>query len=179
MPIEVSTEIEACDQQEFHALDRRIIGVVFDVHNEFGRLFDVSTTLTPEERRRFRVVESDWVEMNPESRELKAKALELIEDWGAFLDVNLYREALVHFLGGPGKVCQAVEVFSGTRRLGAQNLNLLTQETGFAFTTKSKGVGAMRDHLERLLHHTRLQAIQWINLNRHLAEFTTLSKTRM
>jgi hypothetical protein len=28
--------------------------------------------------------------------------------------------------------------------------------------------------LERLLHHARLKAIQWINLNRHLVEFTTL-----
>ena len=191
MPIEVSTEIRACDQEAFHALDRRIMGVVFAVHNEFGRLLDedlykreiaarcvamgiqpverevrirvshqsfakdyyldllfcsglmlegkaaerlvaahrsqslnylflaglkhgplvnfrterlqhefVSTTLTPEERRRFSVVEGEWVEMNPASRQFKAKTVELLDDWGAFLDVNLYREALVHFLGG-------------------------------------------------------------------------------
>ena len=40
MPIEVNTRIQAFDQEEFHALDRRIMRVVFDVHNEFGRLFD-------------------------------------------------------------------------------------------------------------------------------------------
>ena len=34
----------------------------------------------------------------------------------------------------------------------------------------------MRDHLQRFLHHTRLKAGQWINLNRHVVEFTTLSK---
>jgi hypothetical protein len=34
----------------------------------------------------------------------------------------------------------------------------------------------MRDHLERLLHHRRLKAVQWINLNRHVVEFATLSK---
>jgi len=56
------------------------------------------------------------------------------------------------------------------------NLNLLTEDTGFAFTTKQ--AGAMRDHLARLLHHTRLKAIQWINVNRHLAEFTTLAKSK-
>ncbi len=27
-----------------------------------------------------------------------------------------------------------------------------------------------------LSHHTRLKAVQWINLNRHSVEFTTLSK---
>src|SRR6266496_6339011 len=40
MPIEVDTRIQTIDQEEFHALDRRIMRVVFDLHNEFGRLFD-------------------------------------------------------------------------------------------------------------------------------------------
>ncbi|MEI6392728.1 MAG: hypothetical protein WCT12_16680 [Verrucomicrobiota bacterium] len=44
------------------------------------------------------------------------------------------------------------------------------------FATIREGAGAMRDHLGRLLYHTRLKAIQWINLNRHQAEFATLSK---
>ncbi len=269
MPIEVSARIQVYEQEEFHALDRRIMGVVFEVHNEFGRLMDeelykceiaarcvangvepaerevrirvshddfikdyfmdllfchgfmleakvverlvaahrgqalnylllaglkhgrlinlrteraqhefVSTTLTPEERRRFSVEEGDWVELNVESRQLKARTIALLEDWGAFLDVNLYREALVHFLGGAASVCKAVEVFSGSRRVGAQNLNLLNEDTAFALTTKQEGAGAMRDHLGRLLEHTRLKAIQWVNLNRHRAEFTTLLKTR-
>ena len=267
MPIEISTKIEACYQETFHVLDRRIMGVVFDVHNDFGRLLDeelykreiatrcadlgilptereirilvihqdfvkdylmdllfchgfmlegkaadrlgsahraqslnyllmaglrhgrlvnfrtervqhefVSTTLTPEERRRFRVAESNWVELGAQSRLLKTKTIKLLEDWGAFLEASLYREALVHFLGGPEVVSQAVEVLSGTRQVGTQRLNLVNADTGFAFTMKTRGGGAMRDHLQRLLHHTRLNAIQWINLNRHMVEFTTLSK---
>src|SRR5262245_33011072 len=40
MPIEVATTIKPLDQEGFHALDRRIMRVVFDVHNEFGRLLD-------------------------------------------------------------------------------------------------------------------------------------------
>jgi hypothetical protein len=39
---------------------------------------------------------------------------------------------------------------------------------------KQRHAGFMRDHLERLLRHTSLKAIQWINLNRHLVEFATL-----
>ena len=91
--------------------------------------------------------------------------------------MNLYREALVHFAGGPLKVCQAVEVFSGPRQVGVQNLNLLNQSTAFAVSSKPRDAGAMRDHLERLLHHTRLRVVQWINLNRHVVEFTTLSRS--
>jgi hypothetical protein len=85
----------------------------------------VSTTLTPEDRRRFTLVERDWVEKDEPSRQLKNKTVELLEDWGAFLDVNLYREALVHCLVGPDSACQAVEIFSGPRCLGTQYLNLL------------------------------------------------------
>jgi hypothetical protein len=40
MPIEVSTQIRAFNQEEFHALDRQIMRVAFEVHNEFGRLLD-------------------------------------------------------------------------------------------------------------------------------------------
>lgn len=268
MPIEVSTEIKVYGQEEFHALDRRIMRIVFDVHNEFGRLLDeklykseiaargvavglqpaerevrvrvshdsffkdyfldllfcrgfmleakvaerlvsahrgqslnyllltgmkhgrlvnlrpervehefASTTLTPEDRRRFGIVENDWTERNEPSRRLKLKTVELIKDWGAFLDVNLYREALVHFLGGGASVVHEVEVFSGSRRLGTQNFNLLNEDTAFALTTKKEGLGGIRNHLDRLLHHTRLNAIQWINLNGHAVEFSTLSKT--
>jgi GxxExxY protein len=268
MPIEVSSAIKVFDQEEFHALDRMIMGVVFGVHNEFGRLLDeklckceiaarcveiglqpierevrirvshgnfvknyfmdllmcsgfmmeaktadrlvgahrsqalnyllltgmkhsrlvnlrtervehnfVSTTLTQEERRRFIVTEGEWLDINAESRLLKAKTVELLADWGGFLDVNLYREALVHFLGGPASVCKAVEVFSGSRPLGTQQMNLLNDDTAFAVTTKHDGIGTMRDHLARLLHHTKLNNIQWINLNRHLVEFAALSKT--
>jgi hypothetical protein len=134
----------------------------------------VSTTLTSEERRRFSVVEGKWVEMNPASRRLKAKAVELLDDWGAFLDVNLYREALVHFLGGTNSVCKPVEIFSGSRPIGTLNLNMLDQDSAFAFTTKPGSASVMREHLDRLLRHTRLKSIQWVNLNRHRVEFATL-----
>ena len=37
MPIEVDSEIRIFKQDEFHALAHRVMGVVFGVHNEFGR----------------------------------------------------------------------------------------------------------------------------------------------
>src|SRR5437899_1786419 len=258
MPIDVATRIEPCDQETFHASERRVMRIAFDVHNEFGRLLDeelykseiaarcasegiqpverevkirvshrgftkdyfmdllfcrgwmfegkaaerfvaahraqslhylllaglthgclvnfrtvrvqrefISTTLTAEERRRFTIVDRDWEEMNTESRQLKLKVIELMEDWGAILDVSLYCEALVHFLGGPLVVLQAVPIFSGSRQVGVQRINLLNEQTGFAITSTPRAVAVMRDHFERLLRHTQLQAIQWINLNRH------------
>ena len=69
-------------------------------------------------------------------------------------------------------------MYSESRQAGTQNFNLLNEDTAFALTTKPEGAGVMREHPGRLLDHTRLKAIRWINLNRHKAEFTTLSKTR-
>jgi poly-beta-hydroxyalkanoate depolymerase len=51
---------------------------------------------------------------------------------------------------------------------------MLGPNIAFALTMKQRKATLMRDHLERLLRHTSLQAIQWINLNHHLAEFATL-----
>ena len=40
MPIEVDSEIRIFTQDQFHALAHRVMGVVFGVHNEFGRLME-------------------------------------------------------------------------------------------------------------------------------------------
>jgi GxxExxY protein len=269
MPITVAAEIRVFDQDEFHAVDRRIMAVVFQVHNEFGRLLDeelfkreiatrcaaagiepverevrirvshqdfikdysmdllfaegvmlevktagalapahrnqslnylfltgmnharlvnlrtesverefVSTHLTPELRRRFTVEEHGWQVVNEKSRWLIAKLTALLTDWGAFLDGALYRDALIHFLGGQAVVSQPVAIFSGSECLGTQKLNLLDDQTAFALTTLHSGYKPTQDHLERLLLHTHLEHVQWINLNRHQLELATLSKTK-
>ena len=64
---------------------------------------------------------------------------------------------------------------------GGRNLLLMYLPASGAMVKKGEIVAridtqAMRDHLERLLDHTRLKVVQWINLNRHVVEFTTLSK---
>jgi GxxExxY protein len=269
MPIEIESPIRVLEQEQFHRLDRQIMGVVFAVHNEFGRLLDeevykrevaarcaqmgilpvqrevrirvthdtfvkdysmdllfsqgamleakaaetlaplhrsqslnyllfaglrhgklvnfrtvrvqhefVSTTLTPEERRRFTVNHGDWLECDEGSRLIKAKMLELLADWGAFLDVALYREGLVHFMGGAASVSKALPVYSGSRQIGTQMMNMISDKVGFALTCMQARSKALREHLERLLQHVPLKAIQWINLNRHQIEFRTLSSPR-
>ena len=40
MPIEVNTESRIFNQEEFHALDYRVMGIIFKMHNEFGRFLD-------------------------------------------------------------------------------------------------------------------------------------------
>ena len=267
MPIEVATEICVFDQEQFHALDRRVMPIIFQVRNEFGRLLNerlfkveianrcaenhvlpvqrevcirvthdgfakcysmdilisrgfmveaktaesivpahrnqslnylfltglhharlvnlrsdpvqhefVSTRLTPERRRQFVVIDAEWIEPNPESAWLKEKVVEILQDWGAFLDVALYREAITWLLGGESLVCQPVGIFSGSRTVGTQTVDLLTNDTAFSFTSVVRCPEFMRSHQMRFLQHTALNHLQWVNFNRHQIEFVTLSK---
>jgi GxxExxY protein len=267
MPIEVTSDIIILDQPEFHALNTKLLRIIFDVHNEFGRFLNealykneiaarwtaagfgdverevqihvshesfqktyfmdvlfnhglmleakvaerltsvhrlqglnymflagmkhsllanlrpervehefLSTTLTQDERRKFSFVDTDWREVNDESRVMREKLVQLLLDWGAFLDVYLYRDAIAHLLGGAEQTIGPVPVRSGERLIGNQIVHFLNAETAFAFTALPKNRGGMEDHQRRFLKHTPLKYIQWVNFNRHHVEFTTLTK---
>ena len=40
MPILTAVPIKAISQDEFHQIDRRVTGLAFEIHNEFGRYLD-------------------------------------------------------------------------------------------------------------------------------------------
>jgi len=267
MPIAPSREIRAFSQEEFHEVDHRAMGVVFNIHNEFGRFLDeslyrraiaarceelrivpaeeevgvrvthgsfckdyfmdlllcrgvmfelkavealapahraqalnylfltgsqhgklvnlrpervqhefVSTGLTDERRREFSVFDTSWKDVNTESAWLRSKVVDLLRDWGAFLEVALYRDAITHFIGGPEKVVTPVEISSSRGVLGEQDVHLLAPDTAFAISAVTDRIDATRQHQLGFLRHSALRHIQWINMNRHRIEFTTLSK---
>lgn len=76
-------------------------GLLINLRREKVEKQFVSTTLDLAERRRVVVHSSDWQPVNESSCRLHQICLELLADWGAFLSVALYREAIVHFFGGP------------------------------------------------------------------------------
>jgi GxxExxY protein len=268
MPIDVEADIRALDQEEFHALHRRILGIIFDIHNEFGRFLDevlfkreiqarceesnilpahpelkirvshngfhkdyfvdlcfchglplevktaenltaahraqslnyvmlvggqhgmlvnlrpnrvqhefVSTRLTPAVRKQFKVVDHGWLSTDERTSFLKSNVLDLVQDWGAFLEIGLYREAITYFLGGEINVVKPVSVYSGRRLLGQQKVHLLSNDAAFALTAVTGDTQWQREHQTRFLTHTHLKALHWINFNHHQIEFATLTKT--
>lgn len=268
MPIEVTTGIQVFNQQQFHALNSKLLRIIFDVHNEYGRFLDealykneiaarwqaaglgkvereaqinvshetfrksyfmdllfnggllleakvaetlasshrsqglnylfltgmqhallvnlrpervehefLSTTLTQDARRKFSLVDTGWQAVNAESQWLHEKLAALLADWGAFLEVNLYREAITHLLGGVERCVGAVPVYSGERLIGNQSVHFLNADTAFAFTALPRNRASMEDHQRRFLKHTPLKFIQWVNFNRHNIELTTLAKS--
>ncbi|MBI1831899.1 MAG: GxxExxY protein [Planctomycetes bacterium] len=267
MPIHTAVPIRVFDQEAFHQVDRRVTGIAFDIHNEFGRYLEerlyqreltrrirdagmsvepemkvavafgdfskdyfadhivengvivetkaasalslahkgqllnylflcglhhgtllnfrtervqhefVSTRLTLAKRRQYQRDVSRWQPLTPECQRLQSLVLELLTQWGAFLDPLLYREACVHFLGGEAGVYREIIVHSQGEPIGTQKMHMLTEDIAFSFTAATHRPESVLEHQRRFLEHTPVRALQWINLNHHTIEFRTITKS--
>lgn len=138
----------------------------------------LATRLTPELRHQFAIVWERWQELSPACASLRETLEELLRDWGAFLEVGLYHEALVHFLGGTGRVEQLVRLSRDGLDLGRQRMLLHAPSIAFRLTAVTEDQQFVESHIRRLLALTDLKAIQWINLNHAQIEFTTIQKAK-
>ena len=164
---------------------RQTLNYLFLFGLTFGKLLNfrpsslesrfVSTTVATNDRFRFVVDEAQWVNLDAESEWLKALMLDLLHEWGAFLDTNLFVQAVAHFRGGEERVLKDVQVLGGSRRLGYQRMNLLTPEVAFKISAITSDLNFYEQHLQRILNHTALRAIQWINLNHNKIQFKTIT----
>jgi GxxExxY protein len=129
-----------------------------------------------EERLRFDVDDTRWVESEGGAVEVRKLLIAILRDWGVGLEISLYEEALTHFLGGQEKVFQPVAVRVGGIKVGTQTCRLINPHTAFKITALHAGLGHYEEHLRRLLAHTALKRIQWINLGRKVVTFRTIGK---
>lgn len=136
----------------------------------------VNTTLSAVERLRFTVNTENWREEDEHSRLLRETLIALLHDWGAFLELPLYLEALIHFLGGEPGILRAVPITRDGIPLGRQSFHLLSNQVGFRLTAISGDTGPYKAQLHSLLCHSSLHSIQWINLAYHAVHFETLRR---
>lgn len=136
----------------------------------------VNTMLTQQTRRQFEVGIQRWREGDDPSRSLRGRLLDLLQDWGCFLELSLHTEALVHFLGGEQKVVRKVGLKRSNVSLGDQRVHLLAPDTAFRLSALAEGADHFELQLHLLLKHSTLRAIQWINMARHRVDFVTLTK---
>ncbi len=136
----------------------------------------VSTSLTFQERLDFKLMTSGFSETSNQCRLLQTCFENLLGEWGARLDVNLYSDALTHFLGGVDNVICPVDVYDKQRVVGNQQMHLLDQKTAFHISSISKSKTSYENNIRSLLGHTALSAIQWINMNGNAITLKTLSK---
>jgi GxxExxY protein len=114
--------------------------------------------------------------LTPNCERLVAHLRELLHDWGTHLRPGLCIEALVHHFGGEAHCVKREELVDGPIVLGTHPVQLLNEHHGFTVTSLHRDHASYRKHLDVLLCHSRLEAIQWINLNQSRVEITTLTK---
>jgi GxxExxY protein len=136
----------------------------------------VSTRLNREERMTFKLDETCWQPDANDCQRLRDVLFEILQDWGAFLDVNLYREALMHFLAGSDTGIQAVNIEVNGRIVGSQKMCLLNPETAWHLSAARVHLQSYETHITRLLRHTQLRKIHWINFNQRSITLKTLQK---
>ena len=134
----------------------------------------VNTTLRPSDRTRFEVIDHGWQEIG--DKPILEWCVAFLRDIGTGLDTNLYEEALTHHLGGEERVLQDVEITSGKTVLGPQKFRLVAPGAAFKVTASSAAPSMFEIHSRRLLEHTRLDAIQWINITLNEVSFRTIRR---
>lgn len=136
----------------------------------------VSTTLRPEERYDFVIYDNHWSNLDAESLWLKDLIIELLRDWGAYLETNLFYEAICHFRGGEEQVVKKIDVVCKASKLGQHKIHLLNKDVAFRVTAITKEPDSFEQHLRRFIHLTNLAAIQWINFDHNVITFKTIKK---
>lgn len=137
----------------------------------------MATSLTDKERRRFTAITDRWCDLTASCDRLRQTMLDLLQDWGAFLNAGLYQEALIHLLGGASHLEQRVRLRRNGLELGAQRMLVHSPGVAFRVTGFTEGQSHIELQLRRLLFLTDLKAFQWINLNHSKIELTTITKS--
>ena len=136
----------------------------------------ISTTLNHAERMSLAFDDREWVETCPEDALLKGRLVDLLSDLGLFLDVSLYWEALLKLMEKDSFGLQDVEIHSSGRVLGFHRMCLLNHETAWHLSTVRDHFETYGTHLSRLVSHSNLRCLHWINLNHRQVMMKTLKK---
>lgn len=136
----------------------------------------VSTQMTNANRRHFRLVDPLFERIGSDDKLIFEILQALLADWGVCLDISLYEDALVHFLGGAEKRIRPLDISFGGRFIGSQQACLLKEDASLHVSAISKNSTGYQKYLERLFCHTCLKRILWVNFNRNEVELITLKK---
>jgi len=137
----------------------------------------VTTGLDEAGRRTYRIDDTSWRNISAESTKLRDLMKALIAEWGAFLDVSLFREAVTFFWGGEEKVLRKVNVVTEGRVIGGHKIFCLNPDVAFEISAVSGNTGLYENHLHRFLKHTPLEHLQWVNFSHHDILFKTITTT--
>lgn len=137
----------------------------------------VNNVLSVAARTSFTVIGEAWHEI--ETTRLKEPVTAVLRDWGVGLDVGLYEEVAAHLCGQPVDLEAEIAVHFGDHSLGVQRMRLAAPGIAIRISAlPADRLPAFEADLCRLLDHTDLVAIQWINVTQSIVQFKTVGKRR-
>lgn len=128
----------------------------------------VNTSLCLSDRTSFVVAQQNWQELS--DKPLRPWCEAFLREVGTNLDLGLYEEALTYWLGEEQQVTQEIEVISNGVVLGSQKFRLTAPDVALKITA-FEATAPFEIHAKRVLLHTTLKAIQWINITRKNVTF--------
>jgi GxxExxY protein len=136
----------------------------------------VNTTLTHADRTTFEVDDSAWDNSVERALEIRRRVEAFLRDWGTGLDLQLYVDALTHFLGGEDRVLREIDVVSEGRCISHQKVLLAGTDAVFKVTALFDALEKFESHALRFLQHTDLKHLLWINVTLQTVMMKTLTK---
>ena len=85
-------------------------------------------------------------------------------------------EAAEQCFGGPERVTAEVAVSLGGHALGNQCMRLIAPGVALKLTSLSRSLDAFDIHARKLLNHSDLRAIAWVNIDLKKVTFTMFDK---
>jgi len=151
-------------------------GKLVNFHPQSVEYSFVSTKLKPENRFNFTIDEVDWKGLDDDSIWLKKILINLLSEWGMFLEKKLFYDAIIHFHGDEENIVKKIKVSNNSRIMGHQKAHLLNSKVAFRISSITKNGTFYEQHLRRFIRFTSLRAIQWINFNHNEVVFKTILK---
>ena len=131
----------------------------------------VNAPLTTAERRSFQVHAQSW----KGGASIRDWIIEMLRDWGTALELPLYHQAIVHLLGGDEIVTKLLPMQRNGLSLGNQRFHLMEDGHAFRVTAYGRLTKAYGSQVRRLLAHSPVKAVHWINIGHHDVTFTTIT----
>ena len=151
-------------------------GKLINLRNESVQHEFVNAPLTHADRTSFTVDAKEFVTSSPGANRFLELLNAVLRDWGTCVEINLYEEAITHFFGGDGRVLCPIDVVSGGTKIGTQMFKLLDPGSAFKITAFEGERPRYEASLRRMISHTNLQRLQWVNIGRTRVTFKTIAK---
>lgn len=140
----------------------------------------VNTSIVHNDRINFVIDRSEWIRKLQVNADFSDIIIGLLRDWGTGLDLSLYEEAIVYFFGGDEKVLKEIEVRYMDKLLGCQKMRVISPGVTFKVTAlPDDACEHFVSHAARLLKHTSLNSILWVNIGRKTLSLKTIEKCNL